>query len=63
MLKISDFEQDCWSRTATCIYKNRHDNMRLMKRICFYDRFYYENKNYYHIMRSVCIFLSEISQR
>ena len=45
MLENSDFEQDYWSRTAESVYKIGHDSIRLMKRICYYDRSYYENIN------------------
>ena len=38
LLKNPDFEQSCWSRTATGIYKIGHDSIRLMKWICYYDR-------------------------
>ena len=34
MLENSDFEQNYWSRTATGIYKNGHDSIRLKKWIC-----------------------------
>ena len=40
MIKISDFEQDYWSRTAQGVYKIGHDSIRLMKWICYYDRSY-----------------------
>ena len=32
------FEQNQCSRTATSIYKNGHDSIRLMKGMCYYDR-------------------------
>ena len=57
MLKNSDFEQNYWSQTAKGIYKIGHDSIRLMKWICYYDRSYYENINYYDLMASICIFL------
>ena len=38
MIKNPDFEQNYWSRTSTGIYKIGHDSIRLMKRICSYDR-------------------------
>ena len=38
MLENPDLEQDYYSRTATGIYKNGHDSIRLMEWICFYDR-------------------------
>ena len=34
-----------------------------MKWICYYDRYYYENINYYDLMGSVCKDLNEISKR
>ena len=54
MLENPDFEQNFWSRTATGIYKIGHDSIRLMKFICYYDRSYYENINYYDLMGSLC---------
>ena len=60
MLENSDFEQNYWSRTAIGIYKIGHDSIRLIKWICFYDRSYYENINYYDLMGSVCKHLNEI---
>ena len=56
MIKNPNFEQNYWSRTAKGIYKIGHDSIRLMKWICFYDRLYYENINYYDLMSSICIF-------
>ena len=63
MLKNPDFEQNCWSRTSIGIYKIGHDSIRLMKFICYYDRSYYENNNYYDLMGSICKHLNEISKR
>ena len=57
MLENSDFEQNYWSRTATGIYKIGHDSIRLMKWICYYDRSYYENINYFDLMGSICKYL------
>ena len=57
MLLNPNFEQDYWSRTAQGVYKIGHDSIRLMKWICYYDRSYYENINYYDLMSSICIFL------
>ena len=62
-LKNPSFEQSYWSRTARGIYTIGHDSIRLMKWICFYDRRYNENINYYYMMGSVCKYLNEISQR
>ena len=56
MLKNSDSEQNYWSRTAKGIYKIGYDSIRLMKWICYYDRSYYDNINYYDMMGSICIF-------
>ena len=63
MLKNPNFEQNKYSLTSTGIYKIGHDSVRLMKWICYYDRFYYENKNYYVLMGSVCKHLKEITKR
>ena len=57
MVKNLQFEQDHWSRTASGIYKVGHDSIRLMKWICYYDRSYYENINYYDLMGSICKYL------
>ena len=53
MIINHDFEQDFYSRTAMGIYKNGHDNIRLMKWLAYYDRSYYENINYYDLMGSI----------
>ena len=63
MIRNPDFEQNYWSRTASGIYRIGHDSIRLMKFICYYDRSYYENINYYDIMGSICNHLNEISKR
>ena len=63
MLENSDFEQNYWSRKATGIYKIGHDSIRLMKLICYYDRSYFENINYYDLMGSVLKCLNKISKR
>ena len=59
MLLNPNFEQNCWSKTANGIYKIGHDSIRLMKWICYYDRSYYENINYYDSMASICKYLEE----
>ena len=61
MVKNPEFEQDYWSRTASGIYKIGLDSIRLMKWICYYDRSYYENINYYDLMASNLTCLNEIS--
>ena len=63
MLKKPNFEQNKYSITSTDIYKIAHDSIRLMKWICYYDRSYYENINYYDLLGSICKHLNEISQR
>ena len=63
MLKNRNFEQNKYSLTSTGIYKIGHDSIRLMKWICYYDRSYYENINYFDLMGSICNHLNEISQR
>ena len=60
MLENSDFEQNYWSRTANGIYKIGHDSIRLLKWICYYDRSYYENLNFYDLMASFLTCLNEI---
>ena len=61
MLENPNFEQDYWSQTAKRIYKIGHDCVRLMKFICYYDRSYYENINYYDLMASVCRYNIDIT--
>ena len=63
MLENPNFEQNYWSRTAQGVYKIGHDSIRLMKWICYFDRSYYENINYYDLMGSLCNHLNEISKR
>ena len=50
-----DFEQNYWSRTAEGNYKIGHDSFRLMKRLIFYDRSFYDNMNYFDLMGSICL--------
>ena len=57
MLRNPNFEQNKYSLTSSGIYKIGHDSIRLMKWICYYDRSYYENINYYDMMGSVCKYL------
>ena len=63
MTENPDFEQNHCPRTAEGMYKIGHDSIRLKKWICYYDRPYYENKNYYDLMGSVSKHLNEISKR
>ena len=62
MLEYPNFEQNHFSMTSTGIYKIAHDFIRLMKWICYYDRSYYENINYYDLMVSICKHLNEINK-
>ena len=61
MLENPNFEQDCWSRTAMGIYRNRHDSVRLIKLLAYYDRSYYEIINYYDLMASILICLKNVN--
>ena len=61
MIKNPNFEQNKFSLTATGIYKIGHDSIRLMKWICYYDRSYYENINYYDLMSSICRYIIDIT--
>ena len=61
MLKNPEFEQNYWSRTSTGIYKIGHDSIRLIEWLCYYDRSFYENINFYDIMASILTCLNEIS--
>ena len=63
MLENPNFEQNKYSITSTGIYRMGHGSIRLMKWICYYDRRYYENINYYNLMASICKYLNEISKR
>ena len=54
MLLNPDFEQNKNSLTSKGIYKIGPDSVRLMKWICYYDRSYYENINYYNLIGSIC---------
>ena len=61
LLNNSNFEQNHFSRTAKGIYKIGHDSIRLMKFICYYDRSYYENINYFDLMGSICRYNIDIT--
>ena len=63
MLLNPIFEQNYWSRTAEGFYKIGHDSIRLMKWICYYDRLYYKNINYFDFLGSILSCLNEISKR
>ena len=65
MLKNPNFEQNKYFIiiTSSGIYKIGHDSIRLLKWICYYNRSYYENINYYDLMASICKHLYEISKR
>ena len=57
LLLNTNFEQNKYTLTSKGIYKIGHDSIRLMKWICYYDRSYYENINYFDLMASICKFL------
>ena len=61
MIKNPDFEQNKFSLTSKGIYKFGHDSLRLMKWICYYERSYYDNNNYYDSMGSICRYNIDIS--
>ena len=63
MLRNLNFEQNKYSITSTGIYRIGYDSIRLMKWICYYDRSYYENINYYDLMASICKHLNEVCKR
>ena len=44
ILENPSFDQNHCSITSTGVYKIGHDSIRLMKWICYYDRFFYEKK-------------------
>ena len=54
MLENPNLEQNHYSITSTGIYKIAHDSIRMMKRICYYDRSSYENTIYYGLLGSIC---------
>ena len=60
-LENPNFEQNKHSITSTGVYKFAQDSIRLMKRICYYDRSYYENIKYYDLTSSVFKYLNEMS--
>ena len=61
MLENPDFEQNHFSRTADGIYKIKHDSIRLLKSLMFYDGRFYDIMNYFDLMGSDCKFLKGIS--
>ena len=61
MLENPYFEQNKYFLSSSGIYKIGHDSIRLMKWICYYDRSYYENVNYYDLMASILTCLNELS--
>ena len=53
-LENPDFEQNTYSLTSSGVNKIAQDSKRIMKWICFYDRYYYENIKYCDLLGSVC---------
>ena len=62
-LENPDFEQDYWSKLAGGIYRRGHDSITLLKCLIYYDRSYYDKKNYYDLLGSFCKHLNELSKR
>ena len=54
MLENPNFEQNYYSRTAVGNYKTKHDIIRLMKWLIYYDQSYYDNLNYFDLVGSIC---------
>ena len=63
MLENPDFEQNYWSRIAETVYKIGHHSIRLMKWLIYHDRSYYDNRNYFDLMGSLCKYLNEKAKR
>ena len=61
MLEFPDFEQNHYSITSTGVYRIGHDSIRLMKWFIYRDRSYYNNKNYFDLMGSICKFNIDIA--
>ena len=55
MLENPDFEQDSYSRTATGLFRNGHDRVRLTKWLVHYDRSLFVSINYCDLMSSFLI--------
>ena len=60
MLENPGLEQNKHSPTSTGNYKNAHDSIRLLKWICYYDRSFYENINFYDVMCSIAKSIKKI---
>ena len=63
MLEFPDFAQNHYSISSFGICRVVHDSIRILKWICYYDRFFYENIYYYDLLGSICNHLNEISKR
>ena len=61
MLKKPDFLQDYSSELATGVYKSGHVSIKLLKWICYFDRSFYENLNYFDLMGSLCRYFIQIT--
>ena len=60
LLENPNFEQNHYSKSSTGIYKIPRDIITLMKWVCYSDRSYYENINFYDLMGSILSCLNEI---
>ena len=61
MLAKPLIEQSIFSGTTNGIFKVRHNSIRLMKWLAYYDRSFYEKIIYYDLMGPVLKILNEIS--
>ena len=57
MLENPKFKQNNYSRTAVSIYKIGHVSMKPKRWLLYYDRFYYDNLNYFDLVGSLCKYL------
>ena len=57
MLEIPILNKIIGPKQPKSFYKIGHGCIKLMKWICYFDRSYYENKNYYDLMGSILICL------
>ena len=61
MKKIPDFEEYYFSETAEGIIKYDQYSLRILKWLCYADRPFYENVNYFALMATSLTCLNEIS--
>ena len=61
MKKNHDFEESFYTKTAEGIHKISRYSIQIMKPLCYPDRSYYENVNYFVLMATVLTCLKEVS--